>query len=194
MSTKDSATPRRNSWKEVVVGSTGFDIVSLAFLLGVTRAENVTIRTRATSAELLDPEILCLGAGRSSGFEKSNYDYGDYGSGGHGESLAKRVHETSRWEMSFWRTRRVSDDAGLGLTSEELRRRVARFVEYAYFIHELGEEAVGIRVGVYAQTLVGVFNQMMAHEKDPVEQFFKGIDILAEVVRKGLDPFGAIEV
>ena len=191
MSTKDSATPRRNSWEKVVVGSTGFDIVSLAFLLGVTRAENVTIRTRATSAELLDPEILCLGAGRSSGFERSNYDYA---SSGHGESLAKRVHETSRWEMSFWRTRRVSDDAGLGLTSEELRRRVARFVEYAYFIHELGEEAVRNRIRVSAPTLVGVFNQMMAHEKDPVEQFFKGIDILAEVVRKGLDPFGAIEI
>ena len=191
MSTKDSATPRRNSWEKVVVGSTGFDIVSLAFLLGVTRAENVTIRTRATSAELLDPEILCLGAGRSSGFERSNYDYA---SSGHGESLAKRVHETSRWEMSFWRTRRVSDDAGLGLTSEELRRRVARFVEYAYFIHELGEEAVRNRIRVSAPTLVGVFNQMMAHEKDPVEQFFKGIDILAEVVRKGLDPFGAIKI
>ena len=191
MSTKDSATPRRNSWKKVVVGSSGFDIVSLAFLLGVTRAENVTIRTRATSAELLDPEILCLGAGRSNGFERSNYDYA---SSGRGESLAKRVHETSRWEISFWRTRRVSDDAGLGLTSEELRRRVARFVEYAYFIHELGEEAVRNRIRVSAPTLVGVFNQMMAHEKDPVEQFFKGIDILAEVVRKGLDPFGAIKI
>lgn len=188
-----SRVPRRSSWKKVVVGKISFDIISLAFLLGVTRVEEVIFSARATTAELLDTEILCLGAGGAGQTEKSNYNYkvGDLES-----SLTKKVHEAGGLEIPFWQANRGAskDDFGLGIeSSDELRRRISRFVQYAYFLHELGNETLKAEMKVGSPTLAEIFEAMMVCEKDPVEQFFKGIEILAKVIRNGQEPFGAIQ-
>ncbi len=186
----------RNSgcfWKEVVVDEVSLDMVCAAFLLGVTRKEKISFRL-PSEKDMADERTLCIGAGRLFDSQKSNFGLRLKKEGEPFNSVTRSVADEADW-MSF--LSRVYGDADcfvLGASPQDLERRIQRLYSYVDLQKTMGAEVIKTEMQVLPPTLADVFSSMLVLEPNLSEQFFKGIEILAEVVRKGFDPFGTVRV
>jgi len=182
-------------WTEVVVGEVAFDAVCAAFLLGVTRREKVSFRTEFSKKELADPLILCINAGGVYDPARSKYDIrGIKGIKDQPNSAAKSVCENGGWRLRLTQAYINADELVFGIGLKDLERRVQRLASYVDLQKTMGAEVIAKEMNVSPPTLAEVFSNMLALEQNQSERFFKGIEILAEVVRSGQDPFGTINI
>ena len=193
----EGRNPRR-----VVVGKIDLDTVGAAFLLGVTREDElVVVRGEASSEDLADPNVICIEVGGSGQVTQNNWDH--HAEDGPRISATRQVAEKTSVTVCscgayHWWTPVDNDDTVLGECELYLAYidpkdgKVSPVVTWLVgYINELdtkGPEA--LRSGkVGFPTLSDVFAGMLLTERDPAEQLHKGVEILREVVATGQDPW-----
>ncbi len=158
--------------KSVKVQKIDLDTVGCGFLLGITREdETQVLRGDASEADLANPEVVCIEVGGSGRVSENNWDH-------HDPNGPQKSASYQAWEA-------------LGRPE-----RYARLVEYIEILDIQGPRALpewkksdeGVERRFLSDVLAGLF----LVERNPVEQFYKGIEILREIVEKGYDPFGEI--
>jgi len=88
--------------------------------------------------------------------------------------------------VEFLRTLRVSSEAGGVLA-------VDRLVSYIDQLDVEGPSSFSKKEDIFP-SLSDVFSGMLLSIRDPLEQFHCGIEILKEIVRRGIDPFGRMPI
>ncbi len=157
--------------KSIKVQKIDLDTIGAGFLLGITRGDEVQVlRGNASEADLADPEVICIEVGGSGRTSENNWDH-------HDPNGPQRSATYQAWEA-------------LGR-----QERYARLVEYIEILDVQGPRALpewGKTEGVERRFLSDVLSGLFLVERNPVEQFHKGVEILREIVEKGYDPFGEI--
>jgi len=157
--------------RKIVVGTKiDLDTITAAFLLGVTREDQVVVvRGQASPEDLADPGVICIEVGGSGQVDLANYDHHEVGG-----PVRSACYQA--WES-------------LGKPAE-----VSRLVEYVDLLDTKGLQGLGTeRKGDEPKRFLSdVVAGMLLTERDPIQQLHKGIDILREIVAKGYDPFGEI--
>lgn len=160
--------------KVLISGKVDLDTVGSAYLLGVTREDQVVVvkSGKAEPSDLADPNVVCIEVGGSGQIHLNNYDHHE--SGGPTRSAMWQT-----WEK-------------LGKPAA-----VKRIVEYIDVLDTKGPQELekfgAVRKGPEDESprrfLSDVFAGILLLERDPVEQLHRGIQLLRDVVEKGLDPF-----
>lgn len=160
--------------RKVKVGKIDLDTCGAAFLLGVTREDEVEVlRGNATEADLANPEVICIEVGGSGRVSENNWDHHE--AGGPEKSATFQIWEYLERSVKY----------------QEL-------IEYIDLLDTKGPQSLpgygkiveGIEYPSYLSTL---FAGMLLTERNPVEQLHKGIEILRAVAESGQDPYGMIK-
>lgn len=177
-------------WRCVEVGKVDLDTVGAAWLLGVTRADQVVILPNAQASEqsLADSSVLCIEVGGSGRVAESNFDH-------HGES-APYSSAAAQACMSLPVTNlAVAHPSHLEraerLVAVKYDRHRASVVEYIDALDTQGPSVLRGRGGF--PTLSDLFVGILLSERDPVEQLHQGVEFLGSVVGSYKDPHGPIE-
>ncbi len=145
--------------RRVRVGKIDLDTCGAAFLLGVSRADEVEILScEASSEDLADPAVICIEVGMSGETQLNNWDH-------HG--VSKDLPSATK---QVWVARGEKEE-------------YSRLVEYIDLLDRKGIKSLGT-------SLADIFAGMLLITRDPVEQLFRGVEMLREVVHRGIDPFG----
>lgn len=165
------------------------DTIGAAFLLGVSREDEVVVlRGEASSEDLENAEVICIEVGGSGQSQLNNWDH--HGPGSEGLFSAT---------FQVW----LEMGANLSEKYKELVTRIGVFglctsspcafsflVDYINKLDTRGPKALGEKSEELSPTLSDVFSGMLLTERDPVEQLHKGVRMLREVIMAGIDAFG----
>ena len=157
--------------KSVQVGKIDLDTCGAAFLLGVSRADEVEVLRggEATPEDLADPEVVCIEVGGSGQSQLNNWDH-------HGpEAKGLGSATLQSWQFICRRQGLWPDD-----------HPISSLVEYIDRLDRIGPQALGPRQEGLFPTLSDVFAGMLLTTRDPVEQLHAGVEILREVNNRGL--------
>lgn len=166
-------------WKKVCVGKIDLDTIGCAYLAGVTREDRVEVVRSgvATESDLADHTVLCIEVGGSGRVDECNFDHHE--KGGPSVSATRQVYE-------------IGDEIIFHHPDEY---NLAELIDY---INELdvsgptalkkGQASAGEEFPFLSDIVSGVF----LTERNPVEQFYRGVEILGEVIRSGQKPKGTI--
>ena len=179
--------------KGVRVGKIDLDTVGAAWLLGVTREDQVEIvRGEASQEDLADPSVLCIEVGGSGRVDEENFDH--HAEGGPTASAtsqaADRVYPVGEclhgWLDCSCCEQSAGRPYGWGWAQ--------RLVEYIDLLDTQGPESLRARTGGNVQfpTLSDVFAGLLLSERDPVEQLHRGVELLKMAVETVPNPFGTI--
>lgn len=156
--------------RQIRVGKIDLDTCGAAYLLGVSREDEVqVVRGEATAQDLTDPKVICIEVGGSGQSQLNNWDH-------HKEGVLKSA------------TLQVSEEiyGGSGTLLQY------QLVQYINILDTEGPEGLGQKSEELFPTLSDVFAGMLLTEREPVEQLHKGIEILKAI--DGIqDPFGKIK-
>lgn len=158
--------------KEVRVGKIDLDTITTAYLLGITREDEVkVVRGNALDKDLTDESIICIEVGGPSHVGLNNWDHHD----------PEGPTRSAAWQV-FYQVGKQREDT------------IPRLVEYVDVLDCKGPQALAEKSGGNVQfpTLSDVVAGMLLTERDSVEQLHKGIALLEKVVTDGQDPFGTI--
>lgn len=165
----------------IIGGKVDIDTCGAALLLGVSREDEVVVvRGDAPSTEdLANPEVICIEVGGSGQWDLNNWDH-------HGQDC-----------INVSAVRQAFLERTAGGIDQDLMYHFGPYgpmVEYIDILDTQGPDALRQRVGkdVEFPTLSDCFAGMLLSERNPVEQLHKGIELLAEVVKTGQNPFGTI--
>jgi hypothetical protein len=187
----------------VISRKVDLDTVGVAFLLGVTRGEKVTVvNGSASEADLADPSVLCIEVGGAGQVVKLNFDHHEAGGPVHSATWQ------AAYDMQFcfcgWAHWGLIDPKTLGmecyphsfldLWEKSVLPVVSKLVSYIDELDTMGPEALRRRTGgnVDFPTFSDVFAGLLLTERDPVEQLHEGVKLLIAVVDSGQDPYGTI--
>lgn len=197
--------------KRILVGKIDLDTAGAAFLLGVTREDEVEVvrSGQASEADLANPDVLCIEVGGSGQVNLRNFDHHGLGSEGLPSATTQaflHVYEEEILEAAA-QYGMPSCIVGVHCLSAscnwecfgnlaEATAKVFRLVEYINILDIQGPQAL-LRGGsredrVGKITLSDVFAGMLLVTRDPVEQLHKGVEILRGVINVRCDPFGHI--
>ncbi|MCX7634937.1 MAG: hypothetical protein N2Z74_04250 [Syntrophales bacterium] len=147
---------------KVIVRKPDLDTCLTALILGVGEQDEIVIAPEgATAAELADPTVLCLEAGGSGTPEWGNFDHHDPGKSH--PPACRQAYEH------------------LKLTDAALERLVA-------YVSMVDENPTG-HPPISFPSLSNLFSGMMLVEIDPQRCFRRGLELLKEVWKDGIDPF-----
>jgi len=189
-------------------GKVDLDICGAGFILGITREDEVqVVREEASLTELADPKIFCI----ECGWTKNSFSSWDHHQeGGPLESATKQVF----WEETFARLVAIAAELGYSQScisgmhcftecahdcAHILKERMpfdslTQLVDYIDQLDTKGATSMPNygRKDLFP-SLSDVFAGMLLTVRDPLEQFFRGIELLKTVVESGQDPYGRIE-
>ena len=182
--------------KRVQVGKIDLDTCGTAFLLGVTREDEVkVVRGDASPQDLADPSVICIEVGGSGRVDQNNWDH--HAAGGPQDSATLQAwwslgQDAAMAKLAQWAGWDVyASHAAIGALRSELR-----LVEYIHLLDTQGPEALRRRTGgdVVFPTLSDCFaGMLLLTAREPsVEQLHKGVELLQSVLEAGQDPFGTI--
>jgi len=148
------------------------DVCGAAYLLGVTREEEVEVlRGDASPSDLFDPDVWCIEVGGAGRIDLNNWDH-------HGPEAEGLRSATLQVFYRCW------------VSASTLPRR--QLVNYIDRLDVEGPRALGQSPGF--PTLSDVFSGMLLVTRDSVEQLHRGVEILCKVVQEEIDPFGRMPV
>ncbi len=187
----------------VQVGKIDLDTCGVALLHGVNRGDKVEVLPgcKATEADLSNPRILCIEVGGSGRVAEGNFDHHDIPIVPEGlgtiYSACRQAWavvpcqfcggvygDPDRLPYIAW-GHFLGTDCGSGEN-----KLVARLVEYIDCLDTKGPIALGKRQGDRYPTLSDIFNGMLLTVRNPVEQLFRGVEMLRGIVEGGIDPYG----
>lgn len=181
--------------KVVINRKVDLDLALTALLLGVSgEDEIVVVRDKAEEGDLLDPNVICIECGGSGEVQRGNFDH-------HDTSANLPPACMQAFDLLFeGKSGGPSSALGLGLGKSAKEQgafadRVRRLVEYVSLLDTSGPQGLkerGMSPEDAFPTLSYVFSGMLLVVKDPVEQLFKGMEILRKVLELGVDPFGPL--
>lgn len=178
--------------RNVKVGKIDLDTVGTAFLLRVTQEDVVEVVRggKASDADLADREVICIEVGGSSEVDLNNYDHHDFN-----EPIRSATFQAFDQLLNGGELLEEVDDI---LIDEADLISASRFiclvglVKYIDQIDVEGPRSLLAYGKVKYPTLSDVFSGMLLTERNPVEQLYKGIEILKAVIESKQDPFGTI--
>ncbi len=171
-------------WKKVQVGKIDLDTVGCGYLLEVSRKDLVEVLREgiATEEDLADPTVLCIEVGGAGRVNQNNFDHHE--AGGPVESASLQAFE-AKFETgcNSW-----------GRSDNEVWRGMKALAEYINIVDTVGFGASPLQQeDRQFPHLSNVFAGMLLTEREPVQQFYKGIELLEEIIRSGQDPSKAIK-
>lgn len=184
--------------RRILVGKIDLDTAGAAYLLGVSREDEVEVLRGGVAAaeDLANAEVLCIEVGGSGQTQLNNWDHHE--EGGPLESAILQAY----WEVpcpSCGFSRKGGNpttnaaSTGCGWTVDGIDPRYqAALVAYINQIDTEGFRALPGYGKVAFPTLSDVFAGMLLSERDPVEQLHKGVELLKAVVESEQDPYGTI--
>jgi len=166
--------------KSVKVGKIDLDTCGAAFLLGVSQEDEVEVlRGEATEADLADSKTICIEVGGSGETQLNNWDH-------HGPEAQGLKSATAQVFSFVFSKKKLEEEAD--------NPCVSRLVDYIDKLDTQGPQALGPKEKGLFPTLSDVFAGMLLTERNPAEQLHLGVEILQEVLHKGIDPFGRMPV
>ena len=158
--------------KVVIEAKIDMDLCGAALILDVGREYEVTVvRGKASAEQLADPNTICIECGGSGQTKLNNWDHHD--PGGPAWSATRQAYGP----FSGW------DD-----TYSTPHGRLAIYIDQ---LDTMGPQSFSDKPEF--PSLSDVFAGMLLSERDPKEQFFKGIELLKAVVESQQDPYGTIQ-
>ncbi|MCD5401818.1 hypothetical protein LR013_04425 [candidate division NPL-UPA2 bacterium] len=163
--------------KEVRIRKVDLDTIGAAYLLGVTRADNVQIvRGEVAIGDLVNPEVICLEVGGSGQIQLMNFDH-------HGENAPRH---SAAWQALRYKNRFIN--AG-GSHKDRLNSGFAEYL--AKYIDIMDVEGPGAFRRAFREVkrkpkdffpyLSDVISGILLVETDPLQAFFKGIEALESI-------------
>ncbi len=150
---------------KVVIQKTDLDTCLTAVIMGVSgNDEIIAARGRTDTADLMNPEVLCIEAGGSGLVVLNNFDH----------------HEPGKYYPPACRQ---AFDAR-GRSDDELHR----LVNYVCLVDEASKDLPSIEF----PSLSSIFSGMLLTEKEPLRQFACGMSMLRTVLADRIDPFGTV--
>lgn len=153
-------------------------------VLGIGPRDKILVVDAATLEQLADKNTICIECGGAGRFTENDWD--------HHEPNGPRESAT----MQVWREYGVlipDEETNLEIVWFEFTERddVQRLLEYIDTLDTQGPKALREISGETPKMpLSKVFSGMLLLVQDPVEQFRRGVDLLAQVLKQGIDPFG----
>jgi hypothetical protein len=168
-----SVKDKRNRKKSLFIpAKVDLDLCGAGLLLGASREDKVTVvRGKAPAEALADPKMVCIECGGSGNTRLNNWDHHE--AGGPTKSATRQA-----WN---YRTEQCGDS---------MAKSVWELVCYIDRLDTQGPQSLPKRGGF--PSLADVFAGLLLSERDPKEQFFKGIELLKEVLKSGQNPYGKI--
>lgn len=162
----------------VVVQQVDMDTCLAALIVGISAADQVElVRSGACLEDLDDPTVLCIEVGGSGQVRLENYDHHEAGG------------PTAAACRQAWDAHGMSRIAGLSAIPGGAGA-IERLVQYVEVVDTAGPTALPPAPEPSFPTLSALFSGMRLAITDPVEQFRRGLDILARLLEEGIDPFG----
>lgn len=160
--------------RHVLVRGFGLDICGAAYLLRVTRKDNVKVlREEASSEDLADPDVVCIEVGGSGQIQLNNWDF----FGGGRESVTTQVWlEGSQKARTMW-------EGGFP--------NIGQFCPLQALVNYIMAFRIesSFTFSVEFPKLTDLFSGILLYERDPIKQFHRGVDLLHLVVAHNMDPF-----
>ena len=171
-------------WKKVQMCKIDLDTAGCGYIMGVTRDDSVEILTgEAEEENLCDRSVLCIEVGGAGRTRESNFDHHEVG--GPIESATLQAFK-AKHNNGFAH--------GGDLRSLEFERHVKALCEYIDAIDTVGPKALRRRQAeLHFPFLSDAFAGLLLTEGDPIKQFYKGIELLRDIVISEQDPAGTIE-
>lgn len=152
---------------KVIIAKPDLDTCLTGLILGVGPGDEVVaVRGNASSADLDDPEVLCIEVGGAGQVDRCNFDH----------------HDTETYFPP------ACSQAYLHAGTKD--ERLARLVQYVSMVDENSKD----HPPVSFPSLSNLFSGMLFVEKGAVVQFHAGIILLQAVLDKVFDPFGTLPV
>lgn len=183
------------AWKKVVIGKVDQDTIGCAYFMGVTRNDVVEVARsgQASVGDLADPSVLCIEIGGAGEVHLNNFDH-------HG--LSKAVASATLQAYQCLRSARIREadietyegamEVYAGAYAGQARSE-ERLAEYVDLLDTQGPQALPSASSEQEKPyLSDIMAGMFLTTRDPVEQFHRGIEILREVCRRTMDPFGSM--
>lgn len=162
-------------YSRVLIGpKIDLDTIATGFILGVTREDSVEVvrSGQASEADLADPSVHCIEVGGSGRVDEECYDHHE--AGGPTSAASRQAHE------SVWGAIYAPDIPEL-----HVRNRFSFWLgEYVHIMETYGPKpfraarAKAGRLATDAPYLTDIIAGMLLTERDPVEQFHRGIEVL----------------
>lgn len=153
----------------VVIQQVDLDTCVTALVLGVSREDLVVVvRKRADQRDLDDPSVLCIEAGGSGRIAERNFDHHD--ADGPTAPACRQAFDAVR-----------PGDPGL-----------AALVDYAAAHDVTGCRRTGADESDTRLSLSSLFSGLRLAVRNPVDQFFAGLNLLRVLVGEGIDPGGSM--
>lgn len=147
---------------KIIIQKPDLDTCMTALLLGVTKTDKVSIsRGDAPYEDIMNPDIICIETGGSGLVYLNNFDH----------------HDTNMnlFPASIQAIRRL----------EIKDKKLTRLADYISIVDVGGE----LKTSISFPSLSNIFSGMRLVEHDLLKQFFKGIELLQDVVKNNYNPF-----
>lgn len=172
-------------WKKVCVGKIDLDTIGCAYINEVTRDDRVEVARsgKATDEELADEAVLCIEVGGSGRVGEGNFDHHDVGG-----------PEKSATMQAF--DQLVDRLLLVDREYEQMPQNLGVLADYIHEIDVRGPTALKkeqVDSGEGFPFLSDVIAGMFLTERNPVEQLYRGVEILDQVIRSGQHPKGTIK-
>jgi hypothetical protein len=152
---------------KVSISKPDLDTCLTALILGVIESDEIIVTNgEAPEADIMDPSVLCIEAGGSGLVHLGNFDH----------------HDPDKY---FPPACRQAYEHSQSAVRKRLSGRVERLVEYVCMV----DDRSGTGSNAEFPSLSNIFSGMLLTQRNPVFQFFSGIEILDKVLALNIDPF-----
>ena len=169
--------------KAVIGGKVDLDTVGVGFFWAIGRDNydvSIVRSGQASEEDLAADDVICIEVGGSGRVGEMNFDHHDP-SGPTESATAQAFRASLRGALL-----EVEEWFGGNVVI------VAKLVSYIDILDTRGAKSLPSYGQIEFPTLSDVFAGMLLTTRDPVEQFYRGVELLDEIVQTGQDPFGTI--
>lgn len=155
---------------KVIIQKPDLDTCLTALIMGVSEKDEIVVsKGGASTDDLHNPSVLCIEAGGSGDVHLNNFDH----------------HNT---DTGMPPACRQAYDYRASRISHMLSENLGRLVEYVCMVDDEPKDHPPIEF----PSLSNIFSGMLLVERDPIQQFLKGIAIIKKVLESNIDPFNTM--
>ena len=150
---------------KIVISKADLDTCLAGLIFGVRRTDQVVVVDgEAAANELLDSQVLCIESGGSGQLHLNNFDHHD----------PSRYFPPACRQVQFFKRCR--------------NKAMERLVDYVCRV----DEALPLNAKILFPALSSLFSGMKIVVRHPAVQFRKGMQILEDILKRQIDPFGTM--
>lgn len=152
-------------YERVIIQKPDLDTCLTGLICGVKKHDNIVVLNHeANESDLLNPKVLCIEAGGSGLVEFNNFDHHHH-----------EKYYPPACRQAYQR---------LGLHDDKMMR----LLNYVCMV----DERAPFDKQIDFPSLSNLFSGMLIVERNPKNQFIKGMEILQAVLQRDIDPFGTM--